>query len=106
MIKKKATTKRKPRKKSAADTVDFQLFLKAIVEAYPNGKLSAGISCAWLPEKQKWYVSICRYDGLHKVVVMAEHSSHSIQDAIVQLADKWKASMRPKTHNNLENFLK
>lgn len=102
----KRVTKNKRAAKPKKDVVDFHLFLKALNEAYPNTSIAPGVVCAWLPDRARWYASICRYEAGRKIVVAAAFSEHSVQDAVFQLAEKWKASMRPKTHAHLDNFLK
>lgn len=76
------------------------VFLQALAAMYPKDKLTAGITLAWLPDKQKFYGSVCRYPAeafqrppYREVIVTV--LADSPEKVMQELAKGWHGKTQP-----------
>lgn len=69
----------------------FKLFQKTVQDHYRGDPTGAGLTCAWIHERQVWYLSVCRYHDPYgdskEVVAKAEDKDWT--KAFYKLAEQW-----------------
>lgn len=84
-------------------------FLRAVSSAYPDDALAAGISLAFVPVKNMWYASICRYPSREtheRRVIATACSVYGIEHAWLLLLYSWTRKISTGHANNIKRKLR
>jgi hypothetical protein len=69
----------------------YQLLARAVGEFYSSDPTGAGVTTAWLPSKEQWYMSVVRYHGSYasqkEVVCSSLHTDP--EECLDDLSRKW-----------------
>jgi hypothetical protein len=105
VVKKFMPVKVAKKEKSVLAKNTAETFLKALTEYYANDRLAPGLVLAWLPDKNVWYGSVCRYEHGTKTIVTRIERTDSLANVLKNLVGAWRKSIARPDKSNLRYIL-
>jgi len=86
----------------------LSVFLKALTEKYTGDPREAGLTLAWIPEKEQWYAAVNRYpeggSNLSKHQRVCFSFGETLDETVRKCMRSWKIKAGLTSDDNLKKF--